>query len=106
MLRLLVLPLTCLALAACSGGNPQGIRPAESAGSRADGFVAMASTTTIGNPVGPDWQTAAGEAGRRCRGWGYDGAGSHTGWREVCRAWDRYGRCVVTVTTRYYPCTG
>ena len=98
--------LTCLLLAACGGGNPQGIRPEAAGGSRADAYVAMASTGTIGNPVAADWTVAAAAADRRCRGWGHDGAGSFTGWREVCRAWDRYGRCVVTVVTRFYPCAG
>jgi hypothetical protein len=96
--------LVCL-LAAC-GAAPRGVRPVETEGSRRDGIVTMASTGTIWNPVGPDWRLAQAAAERRCRAWGYDGAGSFAGWQEACEVYDFHGRCVRTTVTRFYPCTG
>lgn len=95
-----------LAVAGCASHHPPGVKPGFAGGSRHDGIVTMASTGTLYNPVGPDWREAAVEAGRRCRAWGYDAAGSFSGWQEACRAYDRYGRCTTTVVTRFYPCTG
>ena len=46
----------------------------------------MASTGTIYNPVGPDWRLAQAAADRRCRSWGYAGAGSFAGWQEAWSA--------------------
>ena len=45
----------------------------------------MASTGTIWNPVTADWRVAQDGADRRCRSWGYAGAGSYSGWQEACR---------------------
>lgn len=93
------------AAAGCAG-NPPGVKPTFAGGSRTDGIVTMASTGTIYNPVAPDWRHATDEAGRRCRAWGYEGAGSFSGWQDACRAYDLYGRCTSTVVTRFYPCVG
>jgi hypothetical protein len=98
--------VVCLGLlAACAGPQP-GVKPVAAGGSRADGIVTMASSGTIWNPVGPDWRVAQDAAGRRCRAWGYDGAGAFAGWQEACRQYDLHGRCVRTTVTRFYPCTG
>ena len=92
-------------LAACAGTQPGG--PSRS-GRRepADGIVTMASVGTIYNPVSPDWRVAQATADRQCRAWGYDGAGSFSGWQEACRIYDFHGRCASTKVTRFYPCTG
>ena len=97
--------LLILLLASCAG-TPPGVRPVTSGLSRADGIVAMTSRGTIFNPVSADWRPAQTEADRRCKGWGYSGAGSFSGWQESCRAYDLYGRCTGTAITRFYPCTG
>jgi hypothetical protein len=94
-----------LGLAACSG-HPAGVKPQESPGSRRDGIVTMASTGTLYNPVGPDWRLAQAAADRRCRSWGYAGAGSFSGWQESCEVYDFHGRCARTTVTRFYPCLG
>ena len=52
--------LLLLGLAACAG-TPPGVRPVPAGGSRADGIVTMASTSTIYNPVTPDWRAAEAE---------------------------------------------
>ena len=101
-MRLLVL---CLLLAACAAPRP-GVTPREAGGSRADGIVTLASDSTIWNPVRADWREAQVAAGRRCRSWGHEGAGSLAGWQEACRAYDLHGRCVKTRMTRFYPCAG
>ena len=67
--------LILILLAACAG-PPRGPKPVETEGSRRDGIVTMASTGTIWNPVGPDWRLAQAAADRRCRAWGYHGAGA------------------------------
>ena len=54
--------LLLLGLAACAG-TPPGVRPVPAGGSRADGIVTMASTSTIYNPVTPDWRSARGPGG-------------------------------------------
>jgi hypothetical protein len=97
--------LLCLVLAAC-GSRPAGVKPAYSGGSRHEGIVTMASTGTIYNPVGPDWRLAQAAADRRCRSWGYAGAGSFAGWQEACEVYDFHGRCARTTVTRFYPCSG
>jgi hypothetical protein len=94
-----------LLLAACAA-PPEGPRPTPSGGSRADGLVTYASTSTIWNPAGPDWRVAQSAAERRCRAWGHAGAGAFAGWQETCRGYDLHGRCVRTRVTRFYPCSG
>ena len=56
--------------------------------------------------MSPDWREAQAAADRRCRGWGYAGAGSLSGWQEACKVYDFHGRCVQATVTRFYPCTG
>lgn len=90
-------------LAACSGGDPV-VRPSESGGNRADGIVTMSSTTSLYSSAGPDWSVGQAGAAKRCRSWGHDAAPTFSGWREKCTAWDRYGRCLTTLHTRYYDC--
>lgn len=94
-----------LALAACAAPRPEGVRPVAAGESRADGIVTMSSAGTIWNPVAADWRAAQAAANDRCRSWGYAGAQSHAGSQETCRAWDRYGRCVKSRVTRFYPCS-
>jgi YecR-like lipoprotein len=101
-----VVGLLCIALVAGCAGPLPGVKPVHAGGSRADGIVTMVSTGTIYNPVKPDWRPAQAEASRRCRNWGYDGAGSFSGWQEACRVYDIHGRCAATSVTRFYPCTG
>jgi hypothetical protein len=96
--------LLLLLLTACTP-TPPGPRPAPSGGSRDDGLVTYASTSTIWNPAGADWRVAQSAADRRCRGWGHAGAGSFAGWQGACREYDLYGRCVRSTTTRFYPCS-
>ena len=96
-------PLLCLVLAACAGQPSRGIAPQLSGGNRADGYVSLSSTTSIYNPVGPDWRVAEAAATRRCRGWGREPP-SFSGWREFCRRYDRHGRCTTTKVTRFYAC--
>jgi hypothetical protein len=98
-----VLSLTLLA--ACAGGGT-GLRPQVSEASRADGVVALSSIRTIYMAAEPDWTEAAETADRRCGGWGYDDRATFAGWRDICQAYDRYGRCVRTETIRYYSCAG
>ena len=90
-------------LAACAGGGT-GLRPQVSEASRADGIVAFSSTGTIYTAAAPDWTEATETADRRCRGWGYDERSVFAGWREICQAYDRHGRCLQTETIRYYSC--
>ena len=92
-------------LSACASAGPT-VTPAESGGNRADGIVTMSSTTTIFNAVGPDWREAEEGASDRCRRWGFVGAAPFTGSQERCVGYDRHGRCVQTVTTRFYECEG
>ena len=92
-----------LGLAACAG-TPPGVRPVAAGGSRADGIVTMASTSTIYNPVVPDWRVGAAKAARQCRSWGQSGASRFSGWQEACRVYDLHGRCTGTTTTRFYSC--
>ncbi len=101
-----VLALGLILLAAGCAAPSAGVRPQMAGGSPHDGIVTMASTGTLYNPVSPDWREAAAEAGRRCRSWGYADAGAFSGWQEACRVYDFHGRCVQTVVTRFYPCTG
>jgi hypothetical protein len=105
-MRLWIMVVALLVVAGCAGPPPAGVRPGFAGGSRHDGIVTMASTGTLYNPVSPDWREAASEAGRRCRGWGYDGTDSYAGWQEACRLYDLHGRCVRTVVTRFYSCSG
>ena len=105
-MRAATLAIALFGLAACAGSHPAGVRPQETEGSRHDGIVTMASTGTIWNPVSPDWREAQAAADRRCRGWGYAGAGSFSGWQEACKVYDFHGRCVQATVTRFYPCTG
>lgn len=99
------LAVACLvALAACAGPQPV-FHPTERGSSRADGIVAMTATATLYQPVRPDWATADAAADARCRSWGHDGQ-KLAGWRETCRMWDRWGRCLTTRVTRYYDCRG
>ena len=95
--------LLLLGLAACAG-TPPGVRPVPAGGSRADGIVTMASTSTIYNPVTPDWRSAEARAARQCRSWGQPRAARFSGWQEACRVYDIYGRCTGTTTTRFYRC--
>jgi hypothetical protein len=95
-----------LLLAACADPRPEGMRPVAAGESRADGVVTMAAAGTIWNPVDPDWRHAEAAAADRCRDWGYEGAQPYAGWQETCRAWDRYGRCVMNRVTRFYSCGG
>jgi hypothetical protein len=97
--------LSLMFLAACAGGTA-GLRPQLSEASRADGIVALSSVGTIYTAAEPDWTEAAETADRRCRGWGYDERAAFAGWREICQAYDRHGRCVQTETIRYYSCAG
>jgi hypothetical protein len=90
-------------LAGCTA-TPPGVRPVAAGGSRADGIVTMASTSTIYNPVAPDWRVAEAKAARQCRSWGHSGANRFRGWQEACRVYDLYGRCTGTTTTRFYGC--
>jgi hypothetical protein len=94
----------CLGFLAACAGTPPGVRPVEAGVSRADGIVTMESTSTLYNPVRPDWRVAADDAARRCRGWGYPGASRFSGWQETCRVYDVYGRCTGTTVTRFYSC--
>ncbi len=98
--------LILFGLAACGSSTPAGVRPEEAGVSRHDGIVTMSSTGTLWNPVSPDWREAQAGADRRCRHWGYAGAGSYSGWQEACEVYDFHGRCVRTTVTRFYPCTG
>jgi hypothetical protein len=98
---LLLLPL----LAACAGPQYAGVRPLPAGESRNDGIVTMSSVGTLYNPVTPDWREAQATADRRCRAWGYDGAGSFSGWQESCRVYDFHGRCASAKVTRFYPCS-
>ena len=92
--------LLCLLLAACAGhSEPPG------GSKRADGAVAVSSTDTIYDPVGPDWPAAEAGAAGRCRARGEGAVASFVGWREACRYYDRHGRCLVTKVTRYYACS-
>jgi hypothetical protein len=97
--------LLLLLLAACARA-PEGVRPAAAGDSKVDGIVTMAASGTLWNPVGPDWAPAEAAAERKCRGWGYAGAGSYAGWQETCRVYDFHGRCVQNRVTRFYPCSG
>ena len=99
---LIVLPL----LAACATSHPAGVKPVPAGDSRADGIVTMSSTGTLYNPVSADWREAEATADRKCRAWGYSGAGSYAGWQEACRIYDFHGRCASTKVTRFYPCSG
>jgi hypothetical protein len=96
----------CLLLAAACSAAPQGVKPRPAGDSRADGIVTMASAGTIWNPVTADWRVAQAGADRRCRSWGYAGAASYAGSQEACRQYDLHGRCVRTLVTRFYPCSG
>jgi len=97
--------LACLAgLAAC--GAPKVVQPSISGGSRADGIVALSSTTSIYQPVQPDLVAALAAASRRCRSWGYRGSTALAGTREVCGYYDSWGRCTQTRVTRHYDCMG
>ncbi len=95
--------LFALCLAACAG-MPPGVRPVPAGGSRPDGIVTMASTSTIYNPVAPDWRAAEADASRQCRRWGHPGGSRLAGWQEACRVYDIHGRCTGTTTTRFYNC--
>ena len=90
-------------LAACTS-TPPGVRPVAAGSSRANGIVTMASTSTIYNPVAPDWRVGEAKAARQCRGWGHSGANRFSGWQEACRVYDIHGRCTGTTTTRFYSC--
>ena len=96
--------LLLLGLLTACGSSPPGVRPTAAGGSRADGIVTMASTGTIYNPVSPDWRVGETKAARQCRGWGYRGANSFSGWQEACRVYDLHGRCTATTVTRFYTC--
>jgi hypothetical protein len=94
----------CLGLGGCGGADRAARIP--TGGSRDAGIVAISAVSSPFQPVAPDWAAADVAAGRRCRGWGYDGARPHEGSREVCRVYDRYGRCIRATVTRYYACAG
>jgi hypothetical protein len=98
------LAVICLVLLAACAGDPV-VQPTERGSSRADGIVAMTSIDGIYQPVGADWSVADEGATRRCRSWGHDSQ-RFAGWRESCRGWDRWGRCVTTRVTRFYDCEG
>jgi hypothetical protein len=104
-MRIIIAVIAAGFVAGCASPGPT-VTPAESGGNRADGIVTMSSTTTIFNAVGPDWQVADAGAGDRCRRWGYERASSFTGSQDRCVGYDRHGRCVQTVTTRFYECEG
>jgi YecR-like lipoprotein len=94
----------CLVLVGCGAPDRAGRVP--TGGSRDAGVVTVSAASSLLQPVGPDWRAAEGAADRRCRGWGYDRARPHSGSREVCRIYDRYGRCTRASVTRYYVCSG
>ena len=95
--------ICALALAACSSDAPS-VSPVENVASKADGIVAMSSTRNIFQPAAPDWSDAEAGASERCRNWGYRGTQAFTGSQETCSGYDRHGRCVQSVTTRFYEC--
>jgi hypothetical protein len=97
--------LALLVLTGCASGRPV-ITPSESGGLKADGVVSMSSTVSLFHPFKPDWRVAQTGAAKRCRSWGFTGAKSFTGSRELCTAWDRHGRCMESQLTRYYECEG
>jgi hypothetical protein len=97
--------ICALVLAACSSGAPS-VSPVENGGNQADGIVALSSTRNIFQPVAPDWRDAEAGASKRCRNWGYRGTQEFTGSQETCSGYDRHGRCVQAVTTRFYECAG
>lgn len=99
------LVLTCLLILAACAQAPV-VQPSIAGGSRADGIVAMTSTTSIYQPVQPDLLAAHDKAAKRCRGWGYRGRTVLAGTREFCRYYDSWGRCTQTKVTRHYDCTG
>ncbi len=104
-MRWIIIATAMATLGAC-GSSPPGVSPSESGGSRADGIVTMTSTRTIYNAVGPDWEEAEAGAEKRCRTWGFEGAGAFSGWQDTCLGYDRHGRCLETATTQFYACDG
>ncbi len=104
-MRIIVAVLAACLLTACASPGPT-VTPVENGGNRADGIVTMSSTTNIFNAVGTDWRKAETGASDRCRRWGFDGAAPYTGSQDRCVGYDRHGRCVQTVTTRFYECEG
>lgn len=105
-MRNLTLLFGLLLLAACGGNGKTELKPSESGGSRAEGIVIHSSTKSLFTPVTPDWTIADGNALDRCRSWGYERASEYTGSQEICRQYDRHGRCTITTTKRYYQCEG
>jgi len=104
-MRWIIITTLLATLSACGGGT-SGVQPSESGGSRADGIVTMTSTRTIYNAVAADWSQADADAAKRCQAWGYERARSFSGWQDTCSGYDRHGRCLQTVTTRFYSCDG
>ncbi len=54
----------------------------------------------------PGKPLAFGHIGYLALDWGFDGAAPFTGSQERCVGYDRHGRCLQTVTTRFYECEG
>lgn len=105
-MRHLITLLGLLLLTACGTPVKTNLQPSESGGSRSEGIVIHSSTNTLFTPVNADWSIADASALKRCRAWGYDGVSTFTGSQQMCRRYDRYGRCVKLTMNRFYECEG
>ena len=81
--------------------------PAATGGSKADGNVVMSYEFSAAIPVQPDWNSATGEALRRCQAWGYTRVEPFAGETTTC---NQYGTgfaastCLQGVVSRTYQC--
>ena len=88
-----------VALAGCAGAP---VIPFDIGGSKADGTVVMGAT--IGAFSGPvEWESAEGDALRRCEAWGYSKVEAFTGIRTRCLRQGTYG-CMEEEQSRTYQC--
>ena len=92
-------------VAGCSASRPIAT-PTAVGGNRADGIVALSSTTSIYRPGYVDQLQATEKAEKSCRAWGFRERPELSGTRESCILFDRWGRCERTRVDAYYDCTG
>ena len=97
-MKKIALFLLVLGLTGC--GPP--VKPFDIGGSKADGTVVMGATIDLfSGPV--SWESAHGDALRRCQAWGYSRVEPFSGVRTRCIQHGMYG-CDREEITRTYQC--